>query len=136
MCDVTVMTTRINKLSRSGFDNRLKLTSHDEMANVHAFSQKIEKMVDETYDVFNEIGEEEWNIIKEPLDILISTTKDLLRAYKKRYKNVSDGEELEGALSYLMEVRNDIYNYRILAPKDEELQNQMKRIDTLLSESV
>lgn len=128
MCDVMMMTTRINKLSRTGFNNRLKLTTKDEMSNLRSYNHRIEKLVDDIYDVFQEIGEPEWSVLKEPLELLIATTKDLLKAYRKRYGHNEECETLEGRLSYLMELRNDIVNFRLPNPMRDELETILKGI--------
>ncbi|MCC8120104.1 MAG: hypothetical protein LIP09_15360 [Bacteroidales bacterium] len=128
MCDVMVMSSRINKLSRSGFNNRLKLTTKDEIANIRGYNRRIEKLVDDVYDVFQEIGEQEWTVLQEPLDLLISTTKDLLKTYKKKYKNHEECENLEGMWSYLVELRNDIVRFRLPNPMRTEMEAILSRI--------
>lgn len=134
MCDVITMTSRINKLSRCGFNNRLKLTTNDEMANLKSFNRQVEKLVDDTYDVFQEIGEPEWAVLKDPFDLLIATSKDLLKAYRKRYRDREECEDLEGMVSYLMEIKSDIIRFRLPYAPRVEWEKKLDKIGRMVHE--
>lgn len=128
MCDVIEMTSKITSLSRTAFNNRLKLSVSKELKGLNTYNQRIEALVDGIYDVINEIGEEEWKVLKNPLELLIYTTKDLLKTYRKNYHGQKECEDLEGMLSYLIEVQHDIVRFRLPNPKREEWAKMLNEI--------
>lgn len=132
MCDVIEMTARIAKLSQSGFNNRLKLFIPKGIGSLRTFNRRIESLVDDTYDVINEIGEAEYAVLQEPLDLLISVVSDFLLAYKKRYNGNQDAEDLEGMLSYLQELRSDIQRFRLPSPQNQAWTKKLDSISNLM----
>lgn len=132
MCDVIEMTSKLTSLSRSGFNNRLKLMMPNSIANLKTLNRKLELLVEETYDIINEIGEREYEVIKEPLDVLIATVKDLIKAYKKRYSNNPDCEILESRLSCLLELKEDIIRFRLPNPKRKEWEEKVDQLTEAL----
>ncbi|MCC8117899.1 MAG: hypothetical protein LIP09_04005 [Bacteroidales bacterium] len=126
MCDVQLMKSKIGTLSRSGFNKRLKLSSSEAIPNLRALSRKIHGLVNDTRDVFMEIDEHIYAVLESPLELLISTLKDLLKEYQQQYSKTNEWSELRDNLTDLIELKSDIVNFRILAPKDSELQRVLK----------
>lgn len=129
MCDVMTMTIRINNVSKCGFNNRLKLTTPDEITNLRNFNRKINNLVADTYDVFEEIGPKEWEVLKDPFEVLTNTTKDLIKAFRKRYPNHKECETLERRLSCLIELQSDITRFRLDSPLKNKMIEILNRIE-------
>ncbi|MCC8071013.1 MAG: hypothetical protein LIO90_04330 [Bacteroidales bacterium] len=124
------MTSKISTLSRRGFNRRLNLTVAvpKQPCNLTALTREVDKLVDETYEVFNEIDEKTFHIIEGPLNLLLSTLNDLLSEFRLAYPEALDSQEvLGGSISSLEELKQDIINFRIQVPNDENLKQLLSK---------
>lgn len=96
-----------------------------------SYTQQIDQLIEDTRDIFMQIGEKEWAELEQPLSQLIQLLQYILHESENLPLPQELKEDLEAALSDLIELRSDIINFRIEAPKDEELNNLLDRISKI-----
>ncbi len=135
MCQTSVISRHIGSIGRRSFDRRMRMASplfvekHGEVARL---LNDVDRLSDRLHVEFITITENDYNMFGPELRILISTLKALRSESHSRPELRRYDERMRQQILDLEELDHDIYEFRVKAPKNKELQevlSSLKDID-------
>lgn len=131
MCQTTVISRHLGRIGRRSYDRRLRMASPlyvEKRGEVARLLNEVDLLSDRLHDEFITITEDDYRMFGPELKIVISTLKALRRESQSRPElKVYDNRMREQILD-LEELDHDIVEFRIKAPKDDELQRTLASI--------
>ena len=131
MCQTAVISRHIGRIGRRSFDRRMRMASPlfvERQGEVARLLNEVDRLSDRLHEDFITITEDDYRMFGPGLKIVISTLKALRRESQSRPElKVYDNRMREQILD-LEELDHDIYNFRVKAPKNKELQEVMAKI--------
>ena len=131
MCQAAVISRHIGRIGRRSFDRRMRIASPlfvEKRGEVARLLNDVDRLSDRLHDEFITITEDDYRMFGSELKILISTLKDLRRDSRLRADLRPYDDRMRQQIVDLEELDHDIVEFRIKAPKDEELQKAMASI--------
>ena len=131
MCQTAVISRHIGRIGRRSFDRRMRMASPlftERQGEVARILNEVDRLSDRLHDEFITITEDDYRMFGSELKILISTLKDLRRDSRLRADLRPYDDRMRQQIVDLEELDHDIVEFRIKAPKDEELQKAMASI--------
>ena len=128
MCQTAVISRHIGRIGRRSFDRRMRMASPlfmEKQGEIARLLNDVDRLSDRLHDEFITITEEDYRMFGSELKILISTLKDLRRDSRLRADLRPYDNRMRQQIVDLEELDHDIVEFRIKAPKDEELQKVM-----------
>lgn len=132
MCHTAIISRSIGRLGRSSFDRRMRVVSPlyvEKRGEVTRLCNGLEKLCELLHEEFPTITRADYEVFGPELRVLISTLKDLLTD-SKRVDPVAN-ECLRERMDDLVELDNDIVNFRVHLQEDENFKQTMKEIGKL-----
>lgn len=125
MCQTALISQNIVRLGTRSYRHRLEALASNEyrVGSLRKLNRDLDSFYDFLYAQCNSLTEADYEIFGEQLCSMLATLKMLWQSCKKMPKScgISDEtEKLKMNYSALYELNEDIKNYRIKAPKDEE----------------
>ena len=131
MCEVSVISKSMIRLSRRTFAERINLLSDCRKENSLArLNAQIKKLTKNLRTQFSTITEKDYGILKPYLSLLIETLTGLFKAYQNSY-SFEETEILKTNISDLKEIDSDIYNFRVKIFKNPEYQEVMSMLKNI-----
>lgn len=137
MCDTATISNRIVRLGTSSFRQRMEAASRRnyDATKLSRLNRALSSFYRILYTQCNNVTKEDYAFFGPQLHILLDSIRDLHETCKKMPKSFGMEEEtmrLGMNYSALHEIDSDIVNFRIKAPKDQELQELMKESTSAL----
>ena len=126
MCQTSVITNRVERLSKRSYSHRLDVATPNRWLN-----RELDSLYEFIYDDWRTITEEDYKMFGGQFVILIQTIKQLYDACKKQPKAMGLGEETKRLgmnYSALYELNSDIVNFCIKMPKNEEMKKALQHL--------
>ncbi|MBQ9588441.1 MAG: hypothetical protein IJR26_11400 [Bacteroidales bacterium] len=131
MCQTAEISRHIGRIGRRSFDRRMRLASPlfvERQGEVARILNEVDRLSDRLHDEFITITEDDYRMFGPELKIVISTLKALRRESQSRPELRRYDERMREQILDLEELDHDIVEFRIKAPKDEELQQTLASI--------
>ena len=131
MCQTAVISRHIGRIGRRSFDRRMRLASPlyvEKRGEVTRLLNEVDRLSDRLHDEFITITEDDYRMFGSELKIVINTLKALRRESQSRPELRPYDNRMREQIADLEELDHDIVEFRIKAPKDEELQEAMASI--------
>lgn len=133
MCETTVISNRVVRLSRRSYNHRLVMASQNnyQASQLARLNRELDNLYELIYDEWTTISEEDYRVFGGQLVILIQTIKQLYDTCKKQPKQSGLQEEtrkLGMNYSALYELNSDIVNFRIKMPKNEAMKQALRKL--------
>ena len=131
MCQTAAISRHIGRIGRRSFDRRMRIASPlyvEKRGEVARLLNDVDRLSDRLHDEFITITEDDYRMFGSELKILICTLKDLRRDSQSRPELKPYDNRMREQIMDLEELDHDIVEFRIKAPKDEELQRTLASI--------
>ena len=131
MCQTQVISEHIGRIGRRLFDRRMRIVSPlfvERKGEVARLLNEVDNLSERLHSEFPTITEEDYRLFGPELEILISTLKALLRDSLHRNELKPYNERMREQIADLEEIDHDIRVFRIVAPKNSELQTAMGNV--------
>ena len=131
MCQTKVISHHIGHIGRRTFDRRMRMASPlfvEKRGEMTRLLNDVDRLSDRLHDEFITITEDDYRMFGSELKILISALKDLRRDSRLRADLRLYDDRMRQQIVDLEELNHDIVEFRIKAPKDEELRKTMASI--------
>lgn len=125
MCQTALISQNIVRLGTRSYRHRLEALAPNEyrVGSLRKLNRDLDSFYDLLYAQCNSVTEADYKVFGEQLCSMLATLKLLWRSCKRMPKSCGIGDEAEKLkmnYSALCELNEDIKNFRIKAPKDEE----------------
>lgn len=125
MCQTALISQNIVRLGTRSYRHRLEALAPNEyhVGSLRKLNRDLDSFYEFLYAQYNSVTEADYKVFGEQLCSMIATLKMLWQSCKKMPKSCgisNEVEKLKMNYSALYELNEDIKNYRIKAPKDEE----------------
>ena len=131
MCQTAVISRHIGRIGRRSFDRRMRMASPlftEKQGEVARLLNEVDRLSDRLHDEFITITEDDYRMFGSELKIVISTLKALRRESLSRPELHRYDDRMRQQILDLEELDHDIVEFRIKAPKNEELQEALAGI--------
>ena len=131
MCQTAVISRHIGRIGRRSFDRRMRMASPlfvERQGEVARLLNEVDRLSDRLHEEFITITEDDYRMFGPELKIVISTLKALRRESQSRPELKVYDHRMREQILDLEELDHDIYNFRVKAPKNKELQEVMSKI--------
>ena len=131
MCQTRVISHHIGHIGRRSFDRRMRMASPlfvEKRGEMARLLNEVDRLCERLHNEFITITEDDYRMFGSELKILISTLKDLRRDSRLRSDLRPYDDRMRQQIVDLEELNHDIVEFRIKAPRDEELQKAMASI--------
>lgn len=131
MCQTAVISRHIGLIGRRSFDRRMRMASPlyvEKRGEVARLLNEVDRLSERLHNEFITITEDDYRMFGPELKIVISTLKALRRESQSRPELKSYDNRMREQILDLEELDHDIVEFRIKAPKDEELQQTLASI--------
>ena len=138
MCQTSVITNRVERLSKRSYSHRLDVATPNRyhVTQLARLNRELDSLYEFIYDDWRTITEEDYKMFGGQFVILIQTIKQLYDACKKQPKTMGLREETKKLgmnysklgmnYSALYELNSDIVNFCIKMPKNEEMKKVLQ----------
>lgn len=131
MCQTAVISRHIGRIGRRSFDRRMRMASPlfvERQGEVARLLNEVDRLSDRLHEEFITITEDDYRMFGPELKIVISTLKALRCESQSRPELKVYDHRMREQILDLEELDHDIYNFRVKAPKNKELQEVMAKI--------
>ena len=133
MCQTSVITNRVERLSKRRYSHRLDVATPNRyhVTQLARLNRELDSLYEFIYDDWRTITEEDYKMFGGQFVILIQTIKQLYDACKKQPKAMGLREETKKLgmnYSALYELNSDIVNFCIKMPKNEEMKKALQHL--------
>ena len=133
MCQTSLITNRVVRLSRRSFNHRIEAASPNgfHLGRLARLNRELDGLYEMIYDDWTTITEDDYQAFGGQLVILIQTIKQLYDTCKKLPKELGlkdETQKLGMNYSALYELNSDIVNFRIKLPKNKELKDALRKL--------
>ena len=131
MCQTQVISRHIGRIGRRSFDRRMRIVSPlyvERRGEIARLLNEVDALSERLHDEFPTITEEDYNLFGPELKVVIGTLKSLLKESRTRHELKPYNERMREQILDLEELDHDIKEFRIDAPKNEELQSAMASV--------
>lgn len=131
MCQTIAISRHLGRIGRHSFDRRMRLASPlfvDRQGELTRLLNEVERLCERLHEEFSTITENDYRQFGPKLKIVISTLKELRRESRSHSELRMYDNRMRQQILDLEEIDQDIQEFRIKAPKDEELQKAMASI--------
>lgn len=130
MCQTTVITNKVERLSKRSYSHRLDMAvlNRYHVSQLVRLNRELDGLYELIYNDWRTITEEDYKVFGGQFVILIQTIKQLYDACKKQPKAMGLSEETKRLgmnYSALYELNSDIVNFCIKMPKNEEMKKAL-----------
>ena len=132
MCQVQVISRNIGRIGRRSFDRRMRIVSPlyvERRGEIARLLNEVNALSERLHDEFPTITEEDYKLFGPELKVVIDTLKSLLKESLTHHELKPYNERMREQIVDLEELDHDIVEFRIKAPKNEELQKTLAQID-------
>lgn len=134
MCQTAVISNYIGRIGRRSFDRRLRMASPmytEKRGELIRLLNEVDKLSERLHEDFPTITEEDYRMFGPELRIVIGTLKSLRNESRMHRNLLQYDSRMRQQISDLEELDHDIKTFRIMAPKNKELQQAMTAIGSL-----
>lgn len=133
MCQTTVITNKVERLSKRSYSHRLDMAvpNRYHVSQLVRLNRELDGLYELIYNDWRTITEEDYKMFGGQFVILIQTIKQLYDACKKQPKAMGLSEETKRLgmnYSALYELNSDIVNFCIKMPKNEEMKKALMHL--------
>ena len=131
MCQTQVISRHIGRIGRRSFDRRMRIVSPlyvERRGEIARLLNEVDALSERLHDEFPTITEEDYKLFGPELKVVIGTLKSLLKESRTRHELKPYNERMREQILDLEELDHDIKEFRIDAPKNEELQAAMASV--------
>ena len=131
MCQTQVISRHIGRIGRRSFDRRMRIVSPlyvERRGEIARLLNEVDELSERLHDEFPTITEEDYKLFGPELKVVIGTLKSLLKESRTRHELKPYNERMREQILDLEELDHDIKEFRIDAPKNEELQAAMASV--------
>ena len=133
MCQTSVITNRVERLSKRSYSHRLDVATPNRyhVTQLVRLNRELDSLYEFIYDDWRTITEEDYKMFGGQFVILIQTVKQLYDACRKQPKTMGLSEETKRLgmnYSALYELNSDIVNFCIKMPKNEEMKKALQHL--------
>ena len=131
MCQTQVISRHIGRIGRRSFDRRMRIVSPlyvERRGEITRLLNEVDALSERLHDEFPTITEEDYKLFGPELKVVIGTLKSLLKESRTRHELKPYNERMREQILDLEELDHDIKEFRIDAPKNEELQAAMASV--------
>ena len=132
MCQSQVISRHIGRIGRRSFDRRMRIVSPlyvERRGEIARLLNEVDALSERLHDEFPTITEEDYNLFGPELKVVIGTLKSLLKESLTHRELKPYNERMREQILDLEELDHDIMEFRVEAPKNEELQKTLVQID-------
>ncbi len=132
MCQTQVISRHIGRIGRRSFDRRMRIVSPlyvERRGEIARLLNEVDALSERLHDEFPTITEEDYKLFGPELKVAIGTLKSLLKESLTRHELKLYNERMRVQIMDLEELDHDIREFRVKAPKNEELQKTLAQID-------
>ncbi len=134
MCQTQVISRHIGRIGRRTFDRRMRLASPlftEKRGELSRLLNEVDNLSQRLHEDFPTITEEDYKMFSSELKILISTLKSLHQESISRKELQPYNDRMRQQIEDLEELDHDIFAFRVQAPKDKQLQQEMTTIGNI-----
>lgn len=133
MCQTTIITNKVERLSKRSYSHRLDMAvpNRYHVSQLVRLNRELDGLYELIYNDWRTITEEDYKMFGGQFVILIQTIKQLYDACKKQPKAMGLSEETKRLgmnYSALYELNSDIVNFCIKMPKNEEMKKALMHL--------
>ena len=141
MCQTSLISSNIVRLSTRSYRQRLEAVTPGgySVSRLARLNKDLDDFYELLYDQWQTVTEKDYKILGPQLNIMLTTLKELLAAYKKHSKEpglYKDVEKLSMNYSAIHEVNSDIVNFKIKIPQDTEVKELIDRASKVAKQTV
>ena len=134
MCQTAMISQHIGRIGRRSFDRRMRLASptyKERRGELPRLLNDVDRLSNQLHDEFPTITAEDYRLFGPELRIVIDTLKQLRKDSRAHRELATYNERMSQQIADLEELDHDIKEFRVIAPKDKELQQTMAAIGQL-----